>query len=122
MNALSPRRLSAVAATGLLVAALTACTDSGSDGGAAAPSGKAVTTVGLADHTTGTASREVDAVTWYGGYRPLITLDPIGLADYPEETAIPNLCEPLVRVTPDYELTPGLATRFEYTDDQHYVI
>ncbi|HRI98482.1 MAG TPA: ABC transporter substrate-binding protein, partial [Nocardioides sp.] len=91
-------------------------------GSAGAPSGAAVEAIDAADLTTGTASGDLDAVTWYGGYRPVITLDPIGLADYPEETAIPNLCEPLLRVTPDYQLQPGLATKFGYTDDTHYEI
>jgi peptide/nickel transport system substrate-binding protein len=104
-----------------LTTALTACT--GSDGSSdAGPSGAAVSAVGATDLTTGTATGDLDAVTWWGGYRPVITLDPIGLADYPEETAIPNMCEPLVSVTPDYQLQPGLAAKFGYTDDTHYEI
>ncbi|MBZ5737095.1 ABC transporter substrate-binding protein [Nocardioides mangrovi] len=112
-----------IAATiGVAVLALggTACSGSDSDG--AAPSGAAVSSIGADQLTTGTASGDLDAVTWYGGYRPVITLDPIGLADYPEETAIPNMCEPLMKVTPDYGLEPGLATKGAYTDDTHYVI
>jgi peptide/nickel transport system substrate-binding protein len=60
--------------------------------------------------TTGTATKEVGAVTWYGDYRPVYSLDPLKLADYPEETIIPNLCEPMIRVAPDYKLSPGLVS------------
>ncbi len=116
------RSLQLVAVAATLATALTACAGGKGQESSGEPSGSAVNRIGLSQVTTGTAAGPVDDVTWYGGYRPVITLDPIGLADYPEETAIPNMCEPLVRVTPDYKLTPGLATTFGYTDDTHYVI
>ncbi|MFJ9008556.1 ABC transporter substrate-binding protein [Streptomyces canus] len=65
--------------------------------------------------STGTAKGRVDAVTWYGDYRPLYTLDPIKLADYPEETILPNMCEGLLRFSPHYKLEPALAQRWKYT-------
>jgi peptide/nickel transport system substrate-binding protein len=110
----------AAAAIGL-AASLAACSSGGSSD-SSAPSGKAVATIAASQFTTGTASKPVDSVTWDGGYRAPLTLDPIGLADYPEETTIPNLCEPLIRVAPDYSLSPGLATSWKYTDDTHLVL
>lgn len=94
------------------VMALSAC------GGGAAPaqSGGAVAAIADGAVTAGTATTEVDNVNWWGDYRPLYSLDPIKLADYPEETAIPNVCEPLVQAGPDYTLSPGLAAAYEFTD------
>lgn len=117
------RRTTAVAG-GLTCAAvvLAGCSGASSSNGSGGPSGQAVSTVTATKYTTGTATASLASVTWYGGYRPVLSLDPIVLADYPEETAIPNMCEPLVRVEPDYQLKPGLATSFGFKDDTHYVI
>ncbi|MBB5867394.1 peptide/nickel transport system substrate-binding protein [Allocatelliglobosispora scoriae] len=111
------RRLAISTCSFALALALAAC----SSGGSSTPS-TSVSGASAAALTTGTATGDVASVTWYGGYRPVITLDPVGIADYPEETAIPNMCEPLVRVAPDYSLQPGLAAKFGYADDTHYVI
>lgn len=72
--------------------------------------GSSVTNVGTTNFTTGTATKDVSAVTWYGDYRPLYSMDPLKTADYPEETIIPNVCEPVVRVAPDYQISPGLVS------------
>lgn len=56
---------------------------------------------------TGEASSGLDEITWYGDYRPLYTMDPIKLADYPEQTIIPNVCEPMLKVEPDYTISTG---------------
>lgn len=107
----------------VLVGPLAACSGgSGGTANTAAPTGGNITAIAAGDLTTGTATADVAAVTWYGGYRPVITLNPIGLADYPEETAIPNMCEPALRVTPDYQLTPGLVTKWVYADPTHLVL
>ncbi|WP_017935335.1 ABC transporter substrate-binding protein [Nocardioides sp. Iso805N] len=110
----------AVLLAGTLTAGLTGCSGGGND--SSGPSGKAVSSIGADQVTTGTASKPVAAVTWDGGYRAPVTLDPIGLADYPEETTIPNMCEPLIRVEPDYSLKPGLATSWKYADAHHLVV
>ncbi|SMD25495.1 ABC transporter substrate-binding protein [Kibdelosporangium aridum] len=99
----------AVARSAILALVLTAAACS-SDTGTALVTTEDDTTI------TGVAKSDVDSVTWYGDYRPLITLDPIKLADYPEQTVIPNICEPLLRMTPGYELQPGLARSATYVD------
>jgi peptide/nickel transport system substrate-binding protein len=101
-----------LASTALL--ALSAC--GGSGNGSSTPSGSAVASIAATQVSTGTATKDVDAVTWSGDYRPLLSLDPLKVADYPEETVIPNLCEPLVRVADDYSLSPGLAASYTFTD------
>ncbi|MFF4630049.1 ABC transporter substrate-binding protein [Streptomyces griseorubiginosus] len=109
---------SCFAGAALLV--LTGCSGSGSS--SSAPSGPAVSSIATDQVSTGTATKDVDAVTWSGDYRPLLSLDPLKLADYPEETVIPNLCEPLLRVGDDYSLSPGLASSYSFTDPKTLVL
>jgi hypothetical protein len=89
---------------GAALLALTACSGSGSP----ASSGN-VATIGATQFPTGTATNDVDAITWSGDSRPPLSLDPLKVADYPEGTATPNICESLVRLAPDYSLSSGLA-------------
>ncbi|HEY6797538.1 MAG TPA: ABC transporter substrate-binding protein, partial [Kineosporiaceae bacterium] len=115
----SARNLAGTGLAGLALLTLSACGASGSSnpvrtGAAVSPIGRQV--------STGAATKDVDAVTWSGDYRPLISLDPVKLADYPEETAIPNICEPLLRVAADYSLSPGLARSFTFTDPTTLVL
>ena len=98
---------------------LTAC---GGGAPSATQSGGAVATLPATDVTTGIAKTDVDSVTWYGGYRPLYNLDPIKLADYPEQTAIPNMCESVLRMGADYSISPGIASKYAFTDPTHLVL
>jgi peptide/nickel transport system substrate-binding protein len=106
------RRRTIGAAAALSAAALTATACTGGSGGSpsAGATGKAVQHIATNQVTTGTATTELSSVTWFGDYRPLISLDPLRLADYPEETIIPNVCEPMIRVAPNYALSPGLVS------------
>jgi peptide/nickel transport system substrate-binding protein len=113
-------RLTGTCVAGTALLALTACSGSGS--GSVTPSGSAVASIAANQVTTGTATRDVESVTWSGDYRPLLSLDPLKIADYPEETAIPNLCEPLIRVAPDYSLSPGLAESYTFSDPKTLVL
>jgi peptide/nickel transport system substrate-binding protein len=102
-----------------LVALLAAC---GGPAQPASPTGGAVTGIAAGQLTTGKASDQpVDSVTWYGDYRPLLGLDPIKLADYPEETVIPNVCEPMLRVEPDYTVGTG-AVAARQQDGTHLLL
>jgi peptide/nickel transport system substrate-binding protein len=104
----------------LLASALTAtaaCSSSGDDDGVA-PTGGNISNIAAGKVLTGTTNHDVDSVTWYGDYRPLYTLDPVKLADYPEETVIPNICEPMLRVEPDYTITTG-AVAYKQPDATH---
>ena len=113
------RWLTGTCVAGTALIALTAC--SGSSGTSAAPGG-AVSSIAASQVITGTATKDVDAVTWSGDYRPLLSLDPVKIPDYPEETAIPNICEPLIRVAPDYSLSAGLAQSFTFSDPSTLVL
>ncbi len=116
------RSIAVVFGAGLLALALAACSSSSTT--TTAPTGGAVTVVSsnASQIGTGTGSGTVGNVNWYGDYRPPISLDPVKLADYPEETVIPNMCEPILRVGPDYAITPGLASATSNPDPLHEVL
>ncbi|WP_375503043.1 ABC transporter substrate-binding protein [uncultured Jatrophihabitans sp.] len=110
------RLVTAACGAASLAILLAACSGSSSS---KSPTGGAVKGASKSTFQIGTAHSSVGNVNWYGDYRPPISLDPLALADYPEETVIPNLCEPLLRVGPNYAITPGLATATDYTDATH---
>ena len=119
MKVRTHRRL-ALALLAPALAATAACSSSGTDAGAG-PTGGNISKIAEGKVITGTATKDVDSVTWYGDYRPLYTLDPLKLADYPEETVIPNLCEPMLRVGPDYQISTG-AVAYQQPDATHLVL
>lgn len=93
-----------------VLAATTAC----SAGGQSAPSEgfdmsklKQTTTAGKGD---------ADTVLWSMPLEPL-SLDPLKSYDYPQSTALGNLCESLIRLEPDFSMSPGLAESWEQVDD-----
>ena len=111
------RRLGRAAlAAGLCAVAVAGVAACGSSGGGGATTGGAVGSIASNQVSTPTGTKDVASVTWYGDYRPLYSLDPIKLADYPEETVIPNICEPLLRVAPTYAISPGLASAYTFTN------
>jgi len=105
-------RLRTIRATAALAAVLAAAACTGSSSGApkAAATGKAVQHFTGTQVTTGSATKDLASVTWFGDYRPVLSMDPLRLADYPEETIIPNVCEPMIRVAPNYALSPGVVS------------
>lgn len=110
MSRIRPRTIPAAAAIAAAALTASACTGSSTSSPSAGATGKAVQHFAGNQVTTGTASKDLSSVTWFGDYRPLISMDPLRLADYPEETIIPNVCEPMIRVAPDYSLRPGLVS------------
>ena len=74
-----------------------------------------------AQFTTDPAKGPLDSITWSGDYRPPYSLDPLKTADFPEETILSNVCEPLLRTGPDYKLNPGIAASYKQTDGTHLV-
>ncbi|RVU19971.1 ABC transporter substrate-binding protein [Streptomyces antnestii] len=60
--------------------------------------------------TTPAAAKGLAKVTWNLPYEPQ-TLDPIRSFNYAENTALSNMCESLLRMNPDFKITPGLATK-----------
>ncbi|MFD5648703.1 ABC transporter substrate-binding protein [Streptomyces sp. NPDC127039] len=99
---------------GLLAA--TACTNSPSDTGEAAPRPAGLTT------TTPAGTEAVDQVTWALPYGEPTTLDPAKVGDYSPQTVEANLCETLTRLNADYSLSPGLAKKVTWTDERTLVL
>jgi peptide/nickel transport system substrate-binding protein len=63
-----------------------------------------------AQTVTAAATKPLQTLSWYGDYRPVYTLDPIKVADYPEETILPNVCTSLLQLGTDYSLQPSIAS------------
>ncbi|WMX48222.1 ABC transporter substrate-binding protein [Streptomyces roseicoloratus] len=97
----TPRLLAAVACTAALA---TACS------GATRPAGDAgsYTVTPLSPAAKGTLS----SFTW-SLYAEPYTLDYAQAFDYPPNTVLANVCEQLLRVTPDLRIEPGLAVKWE---------
>jgi peptide/nickel transport system substrate-binding protein len=119
MNRIPARAAVPFAAAAAASLALSGC--SGAQTHAAAAGAGAGANIQADQTTTGTAKGALDALTWYGDYRAPYSLDPLKTADYPEETILGNVCEPLLRTDPDYSLSPGLAKTWKQADPTHIV-
>lgn len=104
----------AVAVAGVL-AATTAC----SGGGATAPAPGGFDMSKLKQTTTA-GSGDAGTILWSMPLEPL-SLDPLKSYDYPQSTALGNLCESLIRLEPDFSMSPGLAESWEQVDDKTLV-
>ncbi|MER5611157.1 ABC transporter substrate-binding protein [Streptomyces sp. NPDC002215] len=60
--------------------------------------------------TTERATHSAGTITWNLPYEPQ-TLDTIRSFNYSENTALANMCESLMRLTPDLRIEPGLAEK-----------
>lgn len=60
-------------------------------------------------------STEVDRIDW-ALYAEPSSLDPIYPNDFPPMEVLANVCESLVRITPDFTIEPALAESFEQPD------
>ena len=101
-----PRSLLTVVAA---VAALAGCSLPGAN-----PYGSAVEQSDLVT-TTPPGSGELDTLTWNLPYEPL-SIDAMRSFNYAENTVIANMCESLLRLTPDLRIKPGLAERVDKPD------
>ncbi|PRI11291.1 ABC transporter substrate-binding protein [Leucobacter massiliensis] len=97
------------AITGL---ALAGCASGSRGGGDAESGGKALELL----QTTPEAKGELDRVTWNSTYGELASLDPAKAFNYPENTIVSNLCEPLFQMQPDFSVKPNLATEASTED------
>lgn len=97
----STRYLRAFGATALVVLLATACggTDRANHHG---------TPFTISDSTPKPAG-DIDAFSW-ALYAEPPTLDYIQAFDYPQNTVLSNICDSLMRWTPDLKIEPGLAT------------
>jgi peptide/nickel transport system substrate-binding protein len=92
------------------VAALAGCSLPGAN-----PYGSAVKQGDLVT-TTPPGTDELDTLTWNLPYEPL-SIDAMRSFNYAENTVIANMCESLLRLTPDLQTAPGLATRVDHPDE-----
>lgn len=107
-------RVAAAGAAALVAAAsLTACSGS-SAGGASATAEWKLTT------TTAKPSGDIDSFS-FALYAEPATLDYAYAFDYPDNQVLANVCESLLRLNPDYSLSPGLAKSFANPDPLTWV-
>ncbi|MFR9793642.1 ABC transporter substrate-binding protein [Streptomyces sp. MB22_4] len=101
-----PRTIALAACTAALAATATACSGAtrNTDG-----SGYEV------GPTSPAASGPLPSITW-SLYAEPYTLDYALAYDYPPNTVLANVCEQLMRVTPDMRIEPGLAEKFDRPD------
>lgn len=109
------RRLGAALATGLAGAlVLSACTADPSDPDAtAAPEWKLTA-------QTAAPSGDIDSFTWVSYSEPY-SLDYAYAFDYADNQVLANVCESLLRLNPDYTLSPGLAESFAHPTPETWV-
>ncbi|WP_420313172.1 ABC transporter substrate-binding protein [Streptomyces sp. YS-B37] len=112
----APRSALAVTAAVTSLLALSACAGGGSDAGSAPSADLKLTS------TTPPATGTLDEVTWNLPLGEPTTLDPAKVGDYSPNTVEANLCDPLLRLTSDYTIAPGLATSWKRPDDRTLVL
>jgi peptide/nickel transport system substrate-binding protein len=67
------------------------------------------------------AKGQIDGFTWALPFEAA-TLDPIRSWNYPENTILANLCESVVRLTPELAPEPGLASEIDTSDPTRVVL
>jgi len=94
---------SAILATGL---ALAACSPAGSGSGSTGDRPSYALTA-----QTPAPSGDIDAFTWVSYAEPY-SLDYAYAFDYPDNQVLSNVCESMLRLNPDYTISPGLAESY----------
>ncbi|MFG2334368.1 ABC transporter substrate-binding protein [Streptomyces sp. NPDC048604] len=107
-------RVGAVACAAALAVSLTACSGATKPQAAAAGAGDDVVP------TSPAAKGPLDSFTW-SLYAEPYTLDYALAYDYPPNTVLANVCEQLLRVTPDLRIEPGLAVKWAQPDPRTLV-
>ncbi|MEU0567413.1 ABC transporter substrate-binding protein [Nonomuraea sp. NPDC005983] len=108
-------RTSRLAAAAMIVLAASACGGGAAGSRAAGPGGAFTIT-----RDTPPAKGPVDAVTW-ALYAEPQSLDYAYAFDYPPNTVLANVCEQLMRITPDMRVEPGLASKADSPDPKRWV-
>ncbi|GAA1448603.1 ABC transporter substrate-binding protein [Leifsonia poae] len=105
----SNRRRAAVVAGALTAALLlAACSPQGSSGGSSGDHPSFTLT-----SKTAAPSGDIPSFTW-AIYAEPFTLDYAHAFDYPDNQVLANVCESLLRLNPDWTLSPSLATSFSH--------
>ncbi|MFH8519657.1 ABC transporter substrate-binding protein [Streptomyces gelaticus] len=111
-----PRAIVSLVCTAALAATATACSGAknpGSTGNGTGPDYRVTP-------TSAPAKGSLDSVTW-SLYAEPYTLDYALAYDYPPNTVLANVCEQLLRVTPDLKIEPGLAVKYAQPDPRTLV-
>ncbi|MGW6707197.1 ABC transporter substrate-binding protein [Streptomyces sp. NPDC054956] len=108
----TPRTITLLACTAALAATTGAC--SGATHQPSADGGYRITA------TSPPAQGPLDSFTW-SLYAEPYTLDYALAYDYPPNTVLANVCEQLLRVTPDLRIEPGLAVKYAQPDPRTLV-
>ncbi|MGW0250517.1 ABC transporter substrate-binding protein [Nocardia goodfellowii] len=104
-----PRRLAGAAAvTATLVAATAGC-GGGGQNSVADLAADLVT-------TTPPAAADIDTVKWALPQGEPVSLDPVRAGNYSSSTIVPNMCESLLTLNPDFSVKPGIAERYTQPD------
>ncbi|WP_338702575.1 ABC transporter substrate-binding protein [Streptomyces sp. Q6] len=106
--------------TALCLAAVTALAATSACSGATARKSTGPASTDAVKATSSPAKGPLDSVTW-SLYAEPYTLDHALAYDYPPNTVLANVCEQLLRVTPDLRIEPGLATTYRHPDPKTYV-
>ncbi|MFI8910451.1 ABC transporter substrate-binding protein [Streptomyces sp. NPDC053513] len=109
-----PRAIALLVCTAALAATTGACS------GATNPPAAGGGTTFKADPTSPPAQGPLDSFTW-SLYAEPYTLDYALAYDYPPNTVLANVCEQLLRVTPDMKIVPGLAVKWSRPDPRTLV-
>ncbi|MFJ7959203.1 ABC transporter substrate-binding protein [Streptomyces sp. NPDC096319] len=109
-----PRAIALLACTAALAATTGACS------GATKPPAAGGGTQVKIDPTSPPAQGPLDSFTW-SLYAEPYTLDYALAYDYPPNTVLANVCESLLRVTPDMKIVPGLAEKWSRPDPRTLV-
>ena len=115
-RAVARRRSAAALGAAVLIAvtSLTACSGAGGTPTGSAGADWKLTT------TTAKPTGDIDAYS-FALYAEPATLDYAYAFDYPDNQVLANVCESLLRLNPDYSLTPGLAKSFANPDPLTWV-
>ncbi|MEV6203282.1 ABC transporter substrate-binding protein [Streptomyces sp. NPDC051771] len=108
-------RFIAFVCTAAVAASLTACS-----GATQPPRGTGGGTDYKVSPTSPAAKGPLDSFTW-SLYAEPYTLDYALAYDYPPNTVLANVCEQLLRVTPDLRIEPGLAVKWAQPDPRTLV-
>jgi peptide/nickel transport system substrate-binding protein len=104
------RRVAAVSSALALSVGLSAC--SGGSSSDAPDESKAELSV-----STAAAKGDIPELNWGVPFGEPPTIDPARGGDSSVYFVMSNVCDPLVQLNPDYSMSPGLATEWEYSDD-----
>ncbi|MFF3772199.1 ABC transporter substrate-binding protein [Streptomyces sp. NPDC002232] len=109
-----PRAIALLACTAALAATTAACS------GATQPPAVGGGTNAALSPLSPPAQGPLDSFTW-SLYAEPYTLDYALAYDYPPNTVLANVCESLLRVTPDMKIVPGLAEKWSRPDPRTLV-